>query len=348
MGRRYRVGVIEGDGVGPEVVREALAVLRVAMPDAEFVEIGAGLNYFRRTGKLIEEGALDLIRSLDAVIKGPLTTPPGPGTYRSVNVLIRQALGLYANVRPFRSYRGVSLKEFDFVIVRENTEGLYSGVEGRFRDLAFSVKVATKAGCERVVRYAFNYAVSRGFRRVTAVHKANILKESDGLFREVFHEVAREYPNVEVNEVFVDAAAYNMVRNPQVFQVVVTPNLYGDILSDLAAGLVGSLGLCGSAQVGDGVAVFEPVHGSAPDIAGKGVANPIGEIEAAALMMEYLGGLRGDEALLNASTTLRDVVRGVVEEGRVLTPDIGGSAGTEEVGREVRERLARRLGLRGT
>ncbi|MCD6341028.1 MAG: isocitrate/isopropylmalate dehydrogenase family protein [Desulfurococcales archaeon] len=331
MVRRYRVGVIEGDGVGPEVINAALKLLQVVNRDFELVRINAGYSYFRKSGKLLEDGAIEVIKSLDAVIKGSLTTLPAPGTFRSVNVLLRQELDLYANVRPFRSFRGISLRDLNFVIVRENTEGLYSGVEGRFRDVALSTKVVTKAGCERVIRYAFSYARAEGFRKVTAVHKANVLKVSDGLFREVFLEVAREFPGLVADEVFVDAAAYYMVKEPERFGVIVTLNLYGDILSDLAAGLVGSLGLCGSAQIGDSVAIFEPVHGSAPDIAGKGVANPVGAITSLSLMLKYLGVRCSDGCLLSTAKVIDEAVKKVIEGGRKLTPDLGGSSSTEEV-----------------
>ncbi|MCD6323880.1 MAG: isocitrate/isopropylmalate dehydrogenase family protein, partial [Desulfurococcales archaeon] len=283
----YRVGVIRGDGVGPEVIPQALKALQAAYPDLEFVDIKAGYAYFKSTGRPIEEGGLDLIKSLDATIKGPLQTPPGPNTMRSINVFLRKELGLHTNVRPFTSYRGVSLHQgFEFVIFRENLEGLYSGIEGRIHNTAVSLKVVTAEETRKVVREALRYAEMKGLRRVTAIHKANILKESDGLFREVFWEEVRG-KRFEADELFVDAAAYWMVKDPVRFQALVTPNLYGDILSDLAAGITGSLGLCGSAQIGDDVAVFEPVHGTAPDIAGKGIANPISAVRAAALLLEY-------------------------------------------------------------
>jgi isocitrate dehydrogenase (NAD+) len=260
-------------------------------------------------------------------------TPPGSGTLRSINVYLRKSLDLYANIRPFTSYRGISLHEgFNFVIVRENTEGLYAGIEGRFKNQAFSVKAVSREGSERIVRLAVDYARSRGYRKLTVVHKANILKESDGLFREVFWEVVNGYEGLISEELFVDAAAYWMVKDPKRFQVIVTPNLYGDILSDLAAGLTGSLGLCGSAQIGEGVAVFEPVHGTAPDIAGKGVANPLSAIMSSALMLEYLGTRHSDPAALNASEKIRRAVKSLVEAGEVLTPDLGGSSRTSDVG----------------
>jgi len=327
---KYRIGVIEGDGVGPEVIREALKFLE-EIGEFEIVRVSAGYEHFRRTGKLVEEGGIEALREMDAVLKGPLTTLPESDAPKSINVMLRQELDLYANVRPFKSFRGISLRDLNFVIVRENTEGLYSGVEGRFRDTALSVKLVTRAGCERIVRYAFNLARAEGFRRVTAVHKANILRVGDGFFRQIFLEIAREFPDLESDDVYVDAAAYHMVKEPRRFGVIVTLNLYGDILSDLAAGLVGSLGLCGSALIGDSSALFEPVHGSAPEIAGRGVANPVGSITSLSLMLRYLGERHGDGSMLTASNALDNAIRSVLERGEFLTPDLGGSSSTENL-----------------
>ncbi|MGB9631669.1 MAG: isocitrate/isopropylmalate dehydrogenase family protein, partial [Candidatus Methanodesulfokora sp.] len=325
---RYKIGVIEGDGIGPEVIHAAIRFLE-EIGEFEIVRVNAGYEYFRRTGKPIEDGGMDVLRRMDAVLKGPLTTLPGPETLKSINLMLRHELDLYANVRPFKSFRGISLRDLNFVIVRENTEGLYSGVEGMFKDIALSARFITRAGCERIVKYAFNLAKAEGFRRVTAVHKANILKVGDGLFRQVFFDVARSFPDVESDEVYVDAAAYYIVKEPKRFHIIVTLNLYGDILSDLAAGLIGSLGLCGSALIGDSLAVFEPVHGSAPDIAGRGIANPVGSVLSLSLMLKYLGMKNGDEHMMKASRAIDDSVRNVLEEGKVLTPDLGGSSRTE-------------------
>ncbi|MCD6113666.1 MAG: isocitrate/isopropylmalate dehydrogenase family protein, partial [Thermoprotei archaeon] len=297
MGGKYKVAVIEGDGVGPEIVREAIRLLNEVGFNAEYIKINAGLKYYEETGKTIEDGALDIIRKTHALIKGPIATPLGPGTYRSVNVWLRKQLGLYANVRPFRSYRGISLKELDIVVIRENTEGAYSGVEEKIPEGAVTYRIITREATEKIVRFAFEYARKYGRKKVTVVHKANILKESDGLFRNIFFEIAREYPNIESDEVIVDAAAYKLVKRPHLFDVMVTPNLYGDILSDLVAGVVGGLGLCGSAQIGDNYAAFEPVHGTAVTVAGKGIANPIGEIKAASLMLKWLSERHGDGKL---------------------------------------------------
>lgn len=333
--RKYRVGLIRGDGIGPEVVEAALVVLNELNLPLEYVELHAGYNYYKRTGKVIEDYFFDKVREVEAVLKGPLYTPWGSGTIRSINVLLRKELDLYANVRPFRSYRGVSLRNLNITIIRENTEGLYAGIEGRIRDTAISLKIVTSKGCERITKFAFDYALNRGFKRVTAVHKANIMKETDGLFREKFFEIARQYPSITSNEILVDAAAYHLVKNPEKFEVIVTLNMYGDILSDLVAGIVGSLGLCGSAQIGYQYAIFEPVHGVALDIAGKGVANPIGEIEAARMMLEYLAIKYGDQKLLRASKAIGLGIKKVIEEGNIVTPDLGGNAGTPDVAKEI-------------
>jgi len=338
--RRYHVVVIPGDGIGPEVVEAALHAIGPVLDRLELERVEAGLGYYERTGRPYPEGFLDRLRSADAVLKGPLATPVGPGGYRSINVLIRQELDLYANLRPCRGYPGVSPKVFDLVVVRENTEGLYAGVEGRFRDEAYALKIVTRRGSERIVRFAFEYAVSRGRRLVTAVHKANILKVADGLFLEVFREVARRYEGrVEAGELIVDAAAYNMARSPEKLDVIVTMNLYGDILSDLAAGVAGSLGLCGSGQYGESAAVFEPVHGAGFDIAGKGVANPVAAIHAARLMLEYLGHRYGDEQLAAAAQLLDKAVEEALTVDRALTPDLGGDRGTMDVAEAVRRRF---------
>uniref|UniRef100_A0A7J3ZLG7 Isocitrate/isopropylmalate dehydrogenase family protein n=1 Tax=Fervidicoccus fontis TaxID=683846 RepID=A0A7J3ZLG7_9CREN len=337
MSKRYKICYMLGDGIGPEVMKAALSVLRELASHMEFVELRAGLEYYKRTGVLLEEQFFEKVKECDAVIKGPLQTPLGPGTHRSVNVMIRQELNLYANVRPFTSYKGVSLSTFDLTIIRENTEDLYVGIEGKFGNIAFSMKVISESGSRRIARFAFDYARSRGYKRVTVVHKANILKETDGLFRRVFFEEAEKFSDIKADEMIVDAAAYKLVKSPEEFQIILTPNLYGDILSDLAAGIVGSIGLCGSAQIGDNIAVFEPIHGTAPDIAGKNVANPIGGIIAAKLMLEYLALRYGDSKARNVACAIERGVRRVVESRVSLPRDLGGSANTQEVADAVKE-----------
>jgi len=337
MGRRYRVGVIYGDGIGPEIVGVALNVLEGLGVNIEFIEVRAGYEYYRRSGKVIEDDGINILRSVDAILKGPITTPLNVPGFRSVNVMLRRELDLYANVRPFKSFKRSSLRDFNIVLIRENTEDLYVGVETLVSGVAVALKVISERACRRVVRYALNYAVKHGFKKVTVVHKSNILRVSDGLFRDIFFEESRNY-QLEVNEMIVDTAAYNLVRSPELFEVIVTENLYGDILADLLAGLVGSLGLCGSAEVGDTVALFEPVHGSAPDIAGKGIANPISQLISAKLMLEYLAERFNDNTLAKIARTLWLGITSVVEEGRILTPDLGGNSKTEDVALEILKR----------
>jgi len=333
--RKYRIGVIHGDGVGPEIVKVTLDILSKLGFNAEFIDVNAGYEFFRKSGKVIEDGGMDVLRHVDAILKGPITTPLHIPTFRSVNLLLRHELGLYVNVRPFRSYRGVSIKDLNLTVIRENSEDLYVGIEGLHDGTAVALKIISEKASERVINYAFNYAVRKGFKKVTVVHKSNVMRVTDGLFRDVFFRVAKKYPQIISDEVIVDAAAYHLVRNPNLFEVIVTENLYGDILTDLIAGVVGSLGLCGSAQIGDSVALFEPVHGSAPDIAGKGLANPIGQLISATLMLEYLGDRDSDTWLARLANVLDKSIAAVVEEGRVLTPDLGGNASTTDVAMEV-------------
>jgi len=333
--RKYRIGVIHGDGVGPEIVKVTLDILSKLGFNAEFIDVNAGYEFFRKSGKVIEDGGMDVLRHVDAILKGPITTPLHIPTFRSVNLLLRHELGLYVNVRPFRSYRGVSIKDLNLTVIRENSEDLYVGIEGLHDGTAVALKIISEKASERVINYAFNYAVRKGFKKVTVVHKSNVMRVTDGLFRDVFFRVAKKYPQIISDEVIVDAAAYHLVRNPNLFEVIVTENLYGDILTDLIAGVVGSLGLCGSAQIGDSVALFEPVHGSAPDIAGKGLANPIGQLISATLMLEYLGDRDSDAWLARLANVLDKSIAAVVEEGRVLTPDLGGNASTTDVAMEV-------------
>uniref|UniRef100_A0A7C1T1B1 Isocitrate/isopropylmalate dehydrogenase family protein n=1 Tax=Thermofilum pendens TaxID=2269 RepID=A0A7C1T1B1_THEPE len=331
MARRYKIGVLKGDGIGPEVVSAAVEVLEALGFEAEYVELYGGYEYFVKTGKALQDDFFDIAKELDAILKGPLYTPPHEKEFRSVNVLLRRELDLYANVRPFKSYRGLSLKDFNFVIVRENTEDLYLGFEFFYKGVALAVKVVSLEGARRVAEFAFEYAKSNGFRRVTVVHKANILKVSDGLFREVFFEVARKHPELQADELIVDTAGYTIVKNPEKLGVLVTLNLYGDILADVAAAAVGSLGLCGSAQVGESTAVFEPVHGVALDIAGRGVANPVGELEAAKLMLLYLSSKHSDSSLFEKALKLEEAVHKAIEELNILTPDLGGSHRTKDL-----------------
>ena len=329
--RKYRIAVIPGDGVGPEIVSETLRLLNEVGFNAEYIHINAGLKYYGETGKPIEDNAIDTIKNCHATLKGPIATPPTP-KFNSVNVWLRKSLNLYVNVRPFKSWRGISVKDnVDIVLLRENLEGLYSGIEFKCDSVAVTLRVISKAEVKKVCRFAFEYAMKNGRGKVTVVHKANILRETDGLFRQVFYEIARNYPTIKHNEVIVDAAAYKLILAPEEFDVLVTPNLYGDILSDLIAGLIGSIGLCGSALIGDELAVFEPIHGVAWDIAGRGIANPIGEIHAAILMLKWLSERYSDEKLYRLAKSIEEATRGVVEDKGVKTLDLGGNASTKDV-----------------
>ncbi|MEM1683816.1 MAG: isocitrate/isopropylmalate dehydrogenase family protein [Ignisphaera sp.] len=339
MAKRYKIGVIRGDGIGPEIIDSTLEVLQHLNPGIDFVEISAGYEYYKKTGKAVEDTFFDTIRNLDAVLKGPLYTPPHDPNFKSINILIRRELDLYANIRPFKSFRGVSQKVFNIVIFRENTEGEYVGIEGMFNNIAISLRIISEKGSRRICDLAFRYAKLLGFNKVSVVHKANILKVSDGLFRRIFFDVAKNYPDILANEIIVDTAAYMLVKNPEDLQILVTPNLYGDILSDLVGGLMGSLGLCGSALIGDTIGVFEPIHGVAMDIAGKGIANPVGAMMAAKMMLEYLAQRYTDSTLIEKARALENSIYIVIEDKKIWTPDLGGNYKTRDVAKAVTEEL---------
>jgi isopropylmalate/isohomocitrate dehydrogenase-like protein len=328
------VVTIPGDGVGPEIIEATLHVLKSLDLGLDFVVREAGHKYWKRTGEPISGEVIDEIREGKVCLKGPTLTPAGPGTYRSVAATLRQALDLYANVRPIKSRKGVKClyRDLDFVIVRENTEGLYVGLEHALGDIAIGLRRITKEGSRRIAKFAFEFARSEGRKKVTAVHKANIMKETCGLFIKTCKEVASEHPEVRFEEMHVDAAALKMVTNPRDFDVILTTNMFGDILSDEAAGLVGGLGLAPSANIGDEHAMFESAHGTAPDIAGKGIANPSAMILSAVLMLKHLG--KGEDA-----TRIEGALDKVLAEKKVLTPDLGGNAKTMGMAEEVTKNL---------
>lgn len=319
-----KIAVIPGDGIGPEIVEAALAVLDALDCGLEYEFTQAGQTALDEDGELLPAKTLDLIRTLRVGLKGPVTTPVGKG-FSSVNVALRRHFDLYANLRPALSFPGVASRyeNVDVITVRENTEGLYSGQEtvSEDGDEARAVAVVSRAGSERVVRFAFEMARRRGRKKVTAVHKANILKKTSGLFLEAARAVAKDYGDIEFDDLIVDNACMQLVLNPSRFDVIVTTNLFGDIISDLCAGLVGGLGMVPGANIGEDVAVFEAVHGSAPDIAGKGVANPCALLLAAALMLDYLE-MRGE------AERVRGAIRRTLKAGECLTPDLGGHCGT--------------------
>ena len=331
------IAVIPGDGIGPEIMAATLRVLDALNAGLEYERIDAGLVALDKHGELLPAATLERIAANKVALKGPLTTPIGEG-FTSVNVALRRHFELYANVRPVVSFPGTKSRyeDIDIITVRENTEGAYLS-EGQTLsadgETAVSIIRNTRKGSSRIVRYAFELAVKRGRKKITAVHKANILKTSSGLFLNVAREIAREYPQIEFNEMIVDNTCMQLVMRPHQFDVIVTTNLFGDILSDLCAGLVGGLGLAPGDNIGADVAIFEAVHGSAPDIAGKGIANPCALLLAAADMLDHLD-------LCAEAANLRRAIRAAVAQDHALvTPDLGGSGTTESFADAVIGRL---------
>jgi isocitrate dehydrogenase (NAD+) len=335
------ITLIPGDGIGPAIVAATVRVIEASGAQLEWDRQLAGMAAVEKHGNPLPDATLDSIRANRICLKGPLTTPVGGG-YRSVNVTLRQAFHLYANVRPALSFEGTDtpFKNVNLVTIRENTEGMYAGIEhfikvDEEKIAAESMAVVTRKGCERVIRYAFDYARRARRKKVTLVHKANILKCTSGLFLEIGREIAKEYPDIEFDDRIVDACSMLMVMKPEIFDVMVTTNLFGDILSDLASGLIGGLGLTAGANIGVDAAIFEAVHGSAPDIADQGIANPIAMILAGAMMLEHLGEL-------DAARRIEQAVRAVIREGDRLTPDLRKDSpyGTDDLA----EAIVRRLG----
>ncbi|HQY35702.1 MAG TPA: isocitrate dehydrogenase [Pseudomonadota bacterium] len=330
------IAVIRGDGIGPEIMEATLRVLDALQCGLQYEFVDAGLAAWERCGELIPAATLESIGRHRIALKGPLTTPVGEG-FSSINVELRRRFDLYANVRPAISIPGTRARYegVDLITVRENTEGAY-GAEGQTLspdgETAQSIIKVTRRGSERIVRYAFELARRLGRRKVTVVHKANIMKTTSGLFLKVAREVAADYPGIATQEMIVDNACMQLVMNPHQFDVIVTTNLFGDILSDLAAGLVGGLGLAPGANIGTEAAIFEAVHGSAPDIAGKGLANPCALLLAAAQMLDHLG-------LDAKAQQLRAAIRATVGAADRTTPDLGGSGNTAAFGDAIIARL---------
>lgn len=320
-----KICVIPGDGVGREVIPHAAEAVSILSPELKLVECSAGLEVWRETGEFLPEETVVAAEEADAILFGAITSPPADVDYTSPLLWMRRHFDLYANVRPARSFTS----PFDVIIIRENSEGLYSGIE-RIEDGRYTTeRVLTEKGMKRIIRFAIDYSKERRLR-LTAAHKANVLRKSDAAFRDMFLKITEE-AGIEANDIFIDTAAHDLVRRPEDFDVIVTLNMYGDILSDLAAALSGGLGLAPSANIGEEKALFEPVHGSAPDIAGKGIANPTAAFLSAAMMLEYLG--KGREAGL-----LRKAVRSVILDGHG-TKDIGGIDTTADFGLRVLKRL---------
>jgi isocitrate dehydrogenase (NAD+) len=336
------VTLIRGDGIGPEVVDAALRVLHSAGAEIEWDERVAGLAAIEQGKPALPEDTLESIRRTKVALKGPLTTPVGSG-FRSVNVAIRKECDLFANVRPAKTMvTGLRFEDVDLVVVRENTEGLYVGVEHYIdtrKSAAESITIVTRDASARVIRYAFELARTRPARHLTLVHKANILKFTSGLFLQVGREMAGEYPDVTFDERIIDNMAMQLVVDPLQFDTIVTTNMFGDILSDLCAGLVGGLGMAPAANIGEEIAVYEAIHGSAPDIAGKGVANPTALLLAAAMLCERIGQV-------DAGRRVREAVERVLGDGRVRTRDLGGDATTELFADAVLEAQDQREGMR--
>jgi isocitrate dehydrogenase (NAD+) len=324
---KHTIVIIPGDGIGPEVMGAGKRVLEAVGLSVEWVELPAGATAIEQGfDNVLPERTLAAIKAHKVAMKGPVTTPVGKG-FKSVNVQLRQKLNLYAAVRPVRSLNGVKTKfeNVDMIIVRENTEGLYSGIENEVvPGVVTSLKVASEAACSRIARYAFRFATRRRRKKITVFHKANIMKLTDGLFLSCARRVHEDdYPNIEYEEVIIDAGCMKLVQDPSKLDVLLMENLYGDLVSDLCAGLVGGLGAVPGSNIGDDAAVFEAVHGSAPDIAGKGIANPLAVIMCGEMMLHHIH----EDAM---AEKIKTAYEAVLAEGKTLTRDLGGSAGTNE------------------
>jgi len=331
----HKVTLIPGDGTGPELSAALETVVAATGVDIEWEQQDAGLDVMEEYGTPLPDHVVESVRRNRVAIKGPITTPVGSG-FRSVNVALRKSLDLYACLRPARSIKGVRshYDDIDVVCVRENTEDLYAGIEHMVTDdAAESIKIITRKGSERVVRFAFEYARMHGRRKVTAVHKANIMKCTDGLFLRVAREVAGDYPDVEFEDRIVDNMCMQLVQKPELYDVLVLPNLYGDIVSDLCAGLVGGLGVAPGANIGEDAAVFEPVHGSAPKYTGMNKVNPTALLLSGVLLLDHLG-----EA--EASRRMYDAIAAVIGEGKDVTYDLGGDAGTSDMAAAIARKLS--------
>jgi isocitrate dehydrogenase (NAD+) len=330
----YTITLIPGDGVGPEISEAVRRILEASKVPIQWEVFEAGHSDLVKYGELLPGKVLDSIIRNKVALKGPLTTPIGEG-FSSINVMLRRTLNLYANTRPVRNLPGVEARysDVDLIIVRENTESLYSGIEHVVvPGVVESLKIITEKASTRIARYAFELCRRQNRKKITGVHKANIMKLSDGLFLECIRKVRREYPEIEYNEMIVDNTAMQLVLNPHQFDVLLSENLYGDIISDLAAGLIGGLGLAPSGNIGEQAAVFEAVHGSAPDIAGKNIANPTALLLSSLLMLQHLGEVEIAEKIFKALTT-------VLTEKGMKTPDLGGTATTQSFAQAIIDEL---------
>ncbi len=331
---KHTITLIPGDGIGPEIVAATVRIIEASDAEFQWETQILGAQALEKYGATLPDAAIESMRRNKIALKGPIMTPIGKG-FTSVNVGLRKALDLYANVRPIKALPNVSCRypEIDLVIVRENTEDLYAGLEHIVvPGVVESIKVITEKASTRISRYAFEYAKDNGRKKVTAVHKANIMKLSDGLFLECFYNVAKDYPQIEADDKIIDNCCMQLVMRPEQFDVMVMENLYGDIVSDLCAGLIGGLGLAPGANIGEQGAVFEAVHGSAPDIAGQGIANPTALLMSAILMLRYIGEK-------DAAQNVEDAMMAVFAEGNVRTKDLGGTAKTADFANAIIEKI---------
>ena len=320
--------LLKGDGIGPEITSSVVKILDAAGADLKYKEFDIGQTAFDKCGELIPKETLSAIKDLKIALKGPVTTPVGKG-FKSVNVSLRLAFDLYVNLRPAKSIEGISkYKNVDIVTIRENTEDLYIGEEKEIEGGFEAIKRITNKSSERIIKYAFEYAKKYGRKKVTCIHKANILKKTDGLFLSLFNDIAKEYSNIEADNKIIDNMCMQLVMYPEQYDMLVAPNLYGDIISDLIAGLVGGLGLVSGANIGSDVAIFEAVHGSAPDIAAKGIANPLALLNASLMMLDYMGKT-------DVSKKISLAIDKVLKSKTILTKDLGGNATTEEFTKEI-------------
>jgi isocitrate dehydrogenase (NAD+) len=331
---KRKVTLIPGDGIGPEITASALKIFETAGAEIEWETMPAGLEAMREYGVPVPDELLESIRRNKIAFKGPLTTVVGKG-FASANVTLRKELGLYSNLRPVRSVKGVEThyKDIDLIIVRENTEDLYSGIEHIITPgVSESIKVITYLASSKIAKFAFEYARKNNRKKVAAVHKANIMKLTDGMFLDATKQVAKDYPEIQYREIIVDNCAMQLVMRPKQFEVLVLTNLYGDIISDLCAGLVGGLGVVPGANIGDDYALFEAVHGSAPDIAGKNIANPLALIFSGIMMLDHMG-------LDDIAANISQAITSVLVEGKIRTRDLGGTANTTEFTEAILARL---------
>jgi len=331
--KTHKITLIPGDGIGPELAKAAVDIIDASGVKIVWEKVNAGKKIFEESGTLIPDSVFESIEKNKLVLKGPITTPIGSG-FRSINVALRKKYDLYANIRPIKSMKGLDSRyeDVDLIIFRENTEGLYIGIEKFIdNDSVEAVKKVTRNASEKIIKKALDYVIENGYKKLTIAHKANILKLADGMFLEIAREMAKEY-NVKLEEFIIDNMCMQMVMNPKQFGVIVTMNLYGDILSDLGAGLVGGLGMIPGGNVGDDIAIFEAVHGSAPDIAGMGIANPIALTLSGAMMLRHIG--EGE-----AAKKIENAIFKVIEEGKIRTPDLGGNASTEDMKNAIIDKM---------